>query len=321
MASAGVTPAGLTDRDISFALAPRLNAAPRLGQPELARDLLLAETPDKAYALAEQIEKLNMRRQDNLEVMMADAREQALDQVNVGARTLLVKGEEWPFGLIGLVAGRLAEEFHRPAFALSHRAGEYRASGRGPDGVDLGQALAQKAALFRRFGGHARAAGFTVTDADFPELHAYLTSYTWAPKDIPDDIGEAAPTAAEVSVVAPDCALPLGRADRERYEAVHALEPFGSGFPEPVFLALNLKILRCWRSGPDGRTLRLRLRDEQGREHVILWSRAGQRFDAIEPLLPHLPRCDVAYTLSAFMRRDGQLDLLLRLVALAPAAE
>jgi single-stranded DNA-specific DHH superfamily exonuclease len=128
-----------------------------------------------------------------------------------------------------------------------------------------------------------------------------------------------APAAAELSEVTADCALPLGRADRERYEAVHALEPFGTGFPEPVFLAQNLKIVRCWRSGPGGRTLRLRLREESGREHVILWSRAGERFDAIQPLLPRLPRCDVAYTLSAFMRRDGQLDLLLRLVALASA--
>ena len=315
MESAGVTSTGLTDRDISFALAPRLNAAPRLGKPELARDLLLAETPAQARALAEQIEQLNTRRQGDLEVMMADAREQALGQVEAGAHTLLVKGEEWPFGLIGLVAGRLAEEFHRPAFALSHRAGEYRASGRGPDGVDLGQALAQRAALFRRFGGHARAAGFTVTDADYPELQAYLASYAWTPQDP----GEALPTASELSVVTPDCVLPLGRADRERYEAVHALEPFGSGFAEPVFLARNLKIIRCWRSGPGGRTLRLRLREETGREHVMLWSRAGERCDDIQPLLARLPRCDVAYTLSAFMRRDGQLDLLLRLVALAPA--
>jgi single-stranded-DNA-specific exonuclease len=315
MESAGVSPAGLTDRDISFALAPRLNAAPRLGRPELARDLLLAEDPEEARTLAGEIEALNTRRQDDLEVMMADAREQALEQVELGARALVVSGENWLFGLIGLVAGRLAEEFHRPAFALSHRAGEYRASGRGPDGVDLGQALAQKALLFRRFGGHARAAGFTVTDADFPELQAYLTGYAWSP----DSAGAGVPAAAELSEVTADCALPLGRADRERYEAVHALEPFGTGFPEPVFLAQNLKIVRCWRSGPGGRTLRLRLREESGREHVILWSRAGERFDAIQPLLPRLPRCDVAYTLSAFMRRDGQLDLLLRLVALASA--
>ena len=314
MASAGVTPAGLTDRDISFALAPRLNAAPRLGKPELARDLLLAETPDKAHALAAEIEKLNARRQDDLEVMMADAREQALGQVETDARTLVVKGEDWPFGLIGLVAGRLAEEFHRPAFALSHHAGEYRASGRGPEGVDLGQALARQATLFRRFGGHARAAGFTVTDANFPDLLAYLAEYSWSP----DGIGEAAPTAGELSVVTPDCALPLSHADRGRYEAIHALEPFGTGFPEPVFLARTLTIVRCWRSGPDGRTLRLKLRDDrQGREYVMLWSRAGHRFDAIQPLLPL--RCDVAYTLSAFMRRAGQLDLLMRLKALAPA--
>jgi single-stranded DNA-specific DHH superfamily exonuclease len=101
---------------------------------------------------------------------------------------------------------------------------------------------------------------------------------------------------------------------------VRELEPFGTGFPEPVFLARDLKIVRCWRSGPEGRTLRLRLRDEQGHEHVVLWSRAGEKCDEIQAALPRLPRCDVAYTLSAFARRDGQIDLLVRLAALAPAS-
>jgi hypothetical protein len=65
----------------------------------------------------------------------------------------------------------------------------------------------------------------------------------------------------------------------------------------------------------------LRLRDEHGRERVVLWSRAGERFDAVQPLLQRLPRCDIAYTLSAFTRRDGQVDLLVRLVAVAPASD
>jgi single-stranded-DNA-specific exonuclease len=322
MDSAGLVPATLTDRDISFAIAPRLNAAPRLGRPELALQLLLADSMERARDLAAQIEALNTQRQADLDVMMADARTQAVEQVEAGASALLVTGEGWSFGLIGLVAGRLAEEYHRPAFALSHRGSEYRASGRGPEGVDLGQALAQKAALFRRFGGHARAAGFTVIDADFAELCQYLLNYPWSPalSGSSSLVEHAAATEFE-PVIAPDCMLPLGLVGRERYQAVHALEPFGPAFPEPVFLAQNVTLLRCWRSGPEGRTLRLRLRDEHGREHVVLWSRAGERFDAIQPILPGLPRCDVAYTLSAFSRRDGQVDLLIRLVAVAPASD
>ncbi|MGE5335312.1 MAG: single-stranded-DNA-specific exonuclease RecJ, partial [Nitrososphaerota archaeon] len=219
--SAGLTLESLADRDISFALAPRLNAAPRLGRPELARDLLLAHTREEARALAAQIESLNTQRQGDLEVMMDDARAQAVDQVEQGAPILLVTGEGWSFGLIGLVAGRLAEEYHRPAFALSHRGGEYRASGRGPDGVDLGQALAQKSSLFRRFGGHARAAGFTVTDADYPELHQYLVNYPWS-KSAAGAMGEVV-TASRTDPIVPDCALALNHADRVRYEAIHAL--------------------------------------------------------------------------------------------------
>ncbi len=319
MERAGLSPANVTDRDISFAIAPRLNAAPRLGKPELALELLLADSMERARALAAEIEALNTQRQRDLDGMMAGAHVQAVDQVAAGMSVLLVTGEDWSFGLIGLVAGRLAEEFHRPAFALSHRGGEYRASGRGPDGVDLGQALAQKATLFRRFGGHARAAGFTVLDADFADLRQYLMEYPWSS----GLAGEAArATQSEhAPVIEPDCALPLGLVSSERYLAVHALEPYGPSFPEPIFLAQNLAITRCWRSGPEGRTLRLKLRDEHGREHVVLWSRAGERFDAVQPLLPQLPRCDVAYTLSAFSRRDGQVDLLVRLVAVAPASD
>lgn len=319
MESAGLSPANVTDRDISFAIAPRLNAAPRLGKPELALELLLADSTQRARELAAKIEALNTQRQSDLDMMMSGAREQAVDQIALGQSVLLVTGEDWSFGLIGLVAGRLAEEFHRPAFALSHRGGEYRASGRGPDGVDLGQTLAQKATLFRRFGGHARAAGFTILDADFAELRQYLLEYPWLSG--PDGEAAQATQAQYEPVIEPDCALPLDLAGNERYLAVHALEPFGPSFPEPVFLAQNIAITRCWRSGPEGRTLRLRLRDEHGREHVVLWSRAGERFDAIQPLLPRLPRCDVAYTLSAFTRRDGQVDLLVRLVAVAPASD
>jgi single-stranded-DNA-specific exonuclease len=313
MASADIVGESLTDRDIAFAIAPRLNAAPRLGKPELARDLLLATALEDAQTLAAELETLNTQRQTGLDAMMEDARAQAIEQVELDESVLVVTGEEWGFGLIGLVAGRLAEEFHRPAFALSHRAGEYRASGRGPDGVDLGQALAQKAVLFRRFGGHARAAGFTVTEADLPELLEYLKTYPWTSSNT-----DVTVDASKSGTIIPDCILPLGAVSSERYDAIHALEPFGPSFPEPIFLARNLKLTRCWRSGPDGRTLRLRLRDEQGREHVLLWSRAGGRFDQVQPVLPHLPRVDVAYTLSAFTRRNGQLDLLTRLVALAP---
>ncbi len=316
MELAGLPPANLADRDISFAIAPRLNAAPRLGRPELALNLLLAPTMEHARELAKEIETLNVQRQGTLDVMMEEARAQVGDQIEAGAGVLIVSDDNWSFGLIGLVASRLTEEYHRPAFALSHRAGEYRASGRGPNGVDLGQALAQKSALFRRFGGHARAAGFTVTDADYPVLVAYLKSYQWSPVHR----GESAPT-LRGPVVVPDCVLPLELVTRERYQAVHGLEPFGPAFPEPVFLARNLTIIRCWRSGPEGRTLRLKLRDDSGREHVVLWSRAGERFEAMQAALPRLPRCDVAYTISAFARRDGQVDILVRLAALAPMTE
>ncbi len=97
MESAGLSPADLTDRDISFAIAPRLNAAPRLGRPELARDLLLAEYMERARALAAEIEALNTQRQGDLEAMM-DARASRRSTRLRWGGVLVVTGEDWSFG-------------------------------------------------------------------------------------------------------------------------------------------------------------------------------------------------------------------------------
>ncbi len=316
LAQAGIVAAYLTERDISFSLAPRLNAAARLGEPLTALTLLICDDPAEAQRLAARLEDLNKRRQQITDEVMEQARFQALAQrANGDGRStpqiLFVRGERWPLGIIGLVAGRLAEEFGCPAITLSCDDVECRGSGRGPEGVNLVAALASRPEFFRRFGGHERAAGFTLALDQVEPLQRYLLEHLAS--ILPTTSIEEGAKPLEV-----DCRLPLSRLTGETYQAIRALAPFGAEFPEPRFVCYGARIMRCWRSGVEGRNLRVVLRDQTG-ERVFLWPRQGEIADALRLALPKTPMLDVVYTVDAFHRRDGAPELLLRILAMRPA--
>ena len=361
---AGLRLGFITERDISFALAPRLNAAGRMGSPLLALQLLVTEDAAEAGALAARLQQLNAERQRATDAVMAQARAQALAQMATAAdapAVLVARGEGWPLGVIGLVAGRLAEEFGRPALVVSVEGAECRGSLRGPAGFNLVEALAQRADLFRRFGGHAQAAGFTLATADLDALIAHLRAAAQlqaardgraqqappgatadpasvagvapgsaldpalgadalaplTPDDLPLDLADA-PLPPDRAAPGPpalrvDCRLPLRRVLPETYAAVRALAPFGPGFSEPVFFAPRVRLVRCWRSGPEGRNLRLLLREDR-EERVALWSRRGD----LLPSLLDLGLVYVAYTLDAFARPGAAPEYTMRVVDLRP---
>jgi single-stranded-DNA-specific exonuclease len=354
---AGLRLGFITERDISFALAPRLNAAGRMGSPLLALQLLVTENAAEASALATHLQQLNEERQRATDAVMAQAHAQALAQMAMAAdapAVLVARGEGWPLGVIGLVAGRLAEEFGRPALVVSVEGAECRGSLRGPAGFNLVEALTQRADLFRRFGGHAQAAGFTLATADLDALIAHLRAAAQlragrapraqqslpdvtvdsaspvgadalapltpetpeTPDVLPVDLADAplppdVPAAPGPSALRVDCRLPLRRVQPETYAAVRALAPFGPGFSEPIFFAPRVRLVRCWRSGPEGRNLRLLLR-EGTEERVALWSRRGDLLPALRDLGP----VDVAYTLDAFARPGAAPEYMMRVVGL-----
>jgi single-stranded-DNA-specific exonuclease len=310
---AGHAPGAVTARDVAFSVAPRLNAGGRLGMPLLSIRLLLAPDAMSAAVLAGELEVLQQERQRLTEQVYAQAREAALAAPEGAASPLIAVGEGWPLGILGLAASRLVDEFHRPAIVISRDAGSglCRGSARGPAGVNLGVALAEVAPLFRRFGGHAQAAGFTLAKADLPELLAHLRSRAWTVKR---DDAEAEPAmggaggaqggegepAHQIDI---DCQLPLRRLVADIFEAVSSLEPYGTSFSEPVFVSSPVRITSCWRSGAGGKTLRLRLRQE-GVERVAFWPRRGELCEAFVAALPTLPPVSVVYTLAP--TRDGR---------------
>ncbi len=330
LASANIAPGQATERDIAFAIAPRLNAAARLGEPMTALNLLITDDDVAAIQLAARLETLNQERQRLTDQIIDEAREQASRQVGqqVGRPSLIfVQGENWPLGIIGLVAGRLVDEYGCAAVTLSCAGDECRGSARGPVGVNLVGALAERPGFFRRFGGHARAAGFTIARADVAALREHLTQRLATPGTTisaaenagehaeQDDGGARVSTSEEPLMV--DCRLPLDRVNLQRYADIRRLAPFGVSFPEPRFVCRGARVMRCWRSGSEGRNLRLALR-ASGEERVFLWSRQGAICEELRTAIPRLPAYDVVYTFDAFQRADGETQLIARIVALRP---
>jgi single-stranded-DNA-specific exonuclease len=160
--------------DISFVLAPRVNAAGRMSTPDIATRLLLASDEalaDEARQLAERLNEENTKRQDEEAAIVAAARRIVETDPDVGARTVLVvAGEGWHRGVIGIVASKLVDAYHRPAIVLSVDGDEAHGSCRSIAGFDMLGALESCAALMQRFGGHRMAAGLTLEAGRIPEL-------------------------------------------------------------------------------------------------------------------------------------------------------
>src|SRR5581483_4467661 len=175
---AQLRPGRIRERDISFVLGPRINAAGRMKDASLAFRLLTTDDRAEADALASELEALNVSRQQLTEGLMRLVREQAQHQGD--KQVILVYGEkaDWPEGIIGLVAGKLSEETGRPVFVLSQDIEASRGSARSGENFNIIEALqAARPQLFERFGGHAQAAGFTIANANIAELHEHLLNW------------------------------------------------------------------------------------------------------------------------------------------------
>jgi len=177
MASARVEREGVSSDDISFGLAPRINAMGRIGDPSVAAQLLLAPDAETAAPLAAQLETANRQRRELTAVAMAEARE-ALG--SGPAASFIVLGGAWPVGILGLVAGRLAEELGRPALVLSSTLEPWRGSARSAGGFDLAAAFTACSDLFERFGGHPAAAGCHIEAGRVDELRTRLEAFARA---------------------------------------------------------------------------------------------------------------------------------------------
>ncbi|MFG1400780.1 single-stranded-DNA-specific exonuclease RecJ [Xanthobacter sediminis] len=221
---------------LGFILGPRINAGGRIGDAALGARLLLSSDPMEAKTIAAELDRLNTERQEveRAIVVAAEAEAQAALGLNDEGPVVVVSGEGWHPGVVGLVASRLKERFQRPAFAIALNGATGTGSGRSVPGVDLGRAVreAVEKGLLVKGGGHAMAAGLTVERTRLGELRAHLETKLSA--DVERARAEGALTV--------DGALTAAAATPALAETIARAGPFGAGNAEPVFAFPNHKL-------------------------------------------------------------------------------
>jgi single-stranded-DNA-specific exonuclease len=296
---AGLEAPQLNAEAVGFQIAPRINAVGRLGDPLLVVDLLTTDEPERALELARQCDGLNRQRRELCGAIEAEA--VALLEADGRATPpfVLLAQTHWHHGVIGIVAARLMERCGRPVALLADEGnGRLRASVRAPRGFAVDQALQACADLLLRYGGHPAAGGFTVLAERVGELQERLEALAQAWLD----------GAGQAMTVEPEALLRFERIDREFWEQLRRLEPFGIGHPAPVFWSSGCQVLeqRLLRGGH----LQLQLEQNGLQRRAMAWRWQG------EAELP--AQVDVAYRLR-MDRWQGEERLQLELVGVRPA--
>jgi single-stranded-DNA-specific exonuclease len=272
---ARIPAAGLDLETVSFALAPRLNAAGRMGEALQAAQLLLSEDPVEAAGHAEALEVANLARRDLTKTVISEARERLAGSADAAS---VVRGP-WPVGIVGLVASRLVDDRGRPAAVGAELGSVVRASCRSDGSLDLGATLERCRDLFIRYGGHAGAAGFEIAAERWSEFEERFTALA----------AESAPADPRASV-AIDLALPAMDVDYALYRELAGLAPCGPGNPDPLVAVLGLTVTRV-REATGGHT-QLTLRRERdvldgiafGRPDIAQVVQEGDRLDVVARL-------------------------------------
>jgi single-stranded-DNA-specific exonuclease len=235
LAAAKIAPADIDLETVAFAIAPRLNAAGRVGEAFDAARLLLSENPEEAQALAATLDAANATRRDLMKTAIAEARTSP-DSVDDAAATI-VKGP-WPVGIVGLVASRLAEERGKPAIVGAELGSIVRASCRSAAGLHLADALTGCSDLLIRHGGHAGAAGFEIQAENWQVFRERFIA-----------LAEAAAPPDPTPSLALDLAVRAREVDYALHRDLQKLAPCGAGNPEPLVAILGLTVTKVREAG------------------------------------------------------------------------
>ena len=254
---------------LGFLVGPRVNAGGRIGDSALGARLLTTRDDVKAREIAAELDRLNRARQQIELAVLAEAEAEATLALGLEERgaAVVVAGEGWPSGVVGLIAARLKERFARPAFAFALNGGEATGSGRSIPGVDLGRVVraAVEAGLAVKGGGHAMAAGVTLAKSRIGEFRAFLEEKLAQP------VAEARADAG----LAIDAALTAAGASPALAHSIEAAGPYGAGNPEPIFALLRHRLADVFAVGADH--LRLRAVAGDGRAiEAIAFRAAGK---------------------------------------------
>lgn len=261
--------------DVGFKIGPRINAAGRLASANTAIDLFAATDEDAAWQICSELDRMNAERQR----IEQQVRESAEQQIRGGERVLILAGEGWHRGVVGLTAGRIAQRYHRPTLVLTIEGDQCVGSGRSIGTVDLHGQLEGVADLFTHFGGHEFACGFSLPlrnlDALRARLHAQFERL------------DAALFRKEARV---DATLTLADIDAEFVRGHELLQPFGAGNPQPLFAVHDVTVTGTRAFAED--CLELTLEDGTGRGVGVLWPSAKELREELRGTLDLLVRVE-----------------------------
>lgn len=232
MEVAGIDPQTVTSQQVAFGLVPRINAAGRLGSAKLAVELLLCEDEERAAELAAQMDELNKTRQQMEKDILAQIDAQiAADPNQLYSRVLVLAGENWHHGVVGIVSSKILERYGKPNILLSVEGEEARGSARSLGDFNLYEALCSCSELFTRFGGHRLAAGMSLPAENIAVLRERINAY--AAREFPQ---------MPLYTCRVDKMLKPQEITLENIKSLSALEPCGEQNPAPLFLLRNARI-------------------------------------------------------------------------------
>jgi len=298
IAAAGLRPEGVDSEAIAYGLGPRLNAAGRLAHADLSLRLLLTQDEGEADEVARRLNALNQERRCQTEQAVATAAE-LLTAEDAQAPLIFIGHPDISEGIVGLVASKLVDERYRPAIVYQRGESESRGSCRSIPEFDIMGALGCQANLLVRYGGHPRAAGFTVANANLPTLKEAL-------------LEQAVRELAGVELSPPlviDAELPLGRLRGGDIRWLQHFQPYGQGNPDPTFLSRGVSVAEVRLLGNNGQHLRLKLKDGPVTWPAIAFGMGERAVEAGQ-------RVDVVYSLASDRRGEDALELRIKDLAL-----
>ena len=255
----------ITPTSVGFYLAPRINAAGRLKSADLAVDLLLSDSREKAFELAGMLNNLNSQRRKMQESYINQALNLLEEDEMKNNSAYLVTGEDWEPGLIGIVSGRLKEKFNRPVIAFTRdNDGNYVGSARSTESFHITEALSNFRHLYEAYGGHKKAAGLTISEKNLPEFIKEFTAYansTLKEEDLKSNL-------IIDTVIQPE------QLNKSLVKIIQEIGPYGEGNPEPV-LVLNKARLRDIFPLSQGRHIKLMFQ-AGGRDFECVWWGRGE---------------------------------------------
>ncbi|MDR1805356.1 MAG: single-stranded-DNA-specific exonuclease RecJ [Clostridium sp.] len=295
IAASGVSGRPLLAHDVAFRLSPRINAAGRMGSANDALELILCEDEDKAAQLAKKLCEANTKRQAAEREMLQEAR-RALSENRRYDPVIMLCGEGWHEGIIGIAAAKAAEGYGRPAFILAVNGEKVKGSARSLEGFHIHKALVYCEDLLQYYGGHAMAGGLTMEAAKLESLRERLLEYA-------DGQEMPYPTLKLAAKLSPSSIKP------DLLDAVAMLAPFGCGNEEPLFAVTGLTLKSIMPMG-EGKHLRLNLAKGGAMLSAALFNTTPQSF-------PYVPgdRINIALQISEnFFRGERRLSIAVKAV-------